>query len=687
MTTTQEVAAAEAFLAAKLREFVAQSHVPALACVLVRDAGATIVSGQQGIRKVGASGPQNDIQPGDRFNIGSISKVFAAHLIGVMIDAGTPGLSWGSTLMEIMPGLASIPNPYMQVTVDQYTTHVSGMPYTPNEQRESTQEWETTGPGQWNNAGRIALKLTYVKNALMDPPEQGAWPPGTKEIYGGGQVINASMLEHITGTSFEDLMQQHVFGPLNMTNSSFGRTAWNGDDGPWFHGWDAASLKVVAQAQWLYPGFDDAPRNPVGGMCCNAADMGKFLAESVRPDPQLFNPKTLQSMQTFLPYPPPVSNFTRGAWGTNNWGTSDANIAYEGDIGVALAQIAVYLNSKVAVGAMSNVQNTFSGAAINDASEAALAMNTNWQLLFAAGAPPAVECVHAMPALTSTGSHFTLFARLHTGEVIRRSSTDSGQTWSDPITFPGWIMTSGLAAGCSSDGQKAYVFGRGTDNQIWWGKTTDGTNWQGSWAVPFGTFMTGPAVTVSGDGNVIHLLAVGMDRRMYHIQSGDGGQHWSDVQPIGQGVFTSAPAAAARFDGGNLHVFGRGDDYRIWTNTLAAGQWQPHWTPIGQGIFTSGPGATTEFDGSTVHVMGRGTDRQLWHNSSDSFGGPWQPHWNQMSQYGTFDSAPSLAHGGGPDLYVAALGGDFNVWLNHSSSSGQTWENAWPVGPNAGFFI
>jgi hypothetical protein len=134
-------------------------------------------------------------------------------------------------------------------------------------------------------------------------------------------------------------------------------------------------------------------------------------------------------------------------------------------------------------------------------------------------------------------------------------------------------------------------------------------------------------------------------------------------------------------------VFGRGDDYRIWTNTLAAGQWQPHWTPIGQGIFTSGPGATTEFDGSTVHVMGRGTDRQLWHNSSDSFGGPWQPHWNQMSQYGTFDSAPSLAHDGGPDLYVAAFGGDFNVWLNHSSDPGQTWGAAWPVGPNAGFFI
>jgi CubicO group peptidase (beta-lactamase class C family) len=91
LTTTQEVAAAEAFLAAKLREFVTQSHVPALACVLVRDAGATIVSGQQGIRCVGASGPRNDIQPGDRFNIGSISKVFAAHLIGVMIDAGGRG--------------------------------------------------------------------------------------------------------------------------------------------------------------------------------------------------------------------------------------------------------------------------------------------------------------------------------------------------------------------------------------------------------------------------------------------------------------------------------------------------------------------------------------------------------------------------------------------------------------------
>lgn len=42
MTTWQERAAAETFLAKKLREYVAQCQVPALGAVLVRDAGSTI---------------------------------------------------------------------------------------------------------------------------------------------------------------------------------------------------------------------------------------------------------------------------------------------------------------------------------------------------------------------------------------------------------------------------------------------------------------------------------------------------------------------------------------------------------------------------------------------------------------------------------------------------------------------
>lgn len=241
MATWQEIAAAEAFLAKKLREYVTQTNVPALAAVLVRDAGSTIVSGQQGIRKIGGTGDRNVVQATDRFNLGSISKVFAAHLIGALIDAGTPKLTWQSTLGQVMPEL-NFPNPvYKNVTIDQYTTHVSGMPYTPNQANEPVNIYEpaTSAAGLATmHLNAVQRRLVYVQNAVKDPlitkckqadakcthdgdhatntgggihdpGVAGETPcqPGECVNYSGGLVINAAMLERLTGQVFEDLMQ------------------------------------------------------------------------------------------------------------------------------------------------------------------------------------------------------------------------------------------------------------------------------------------------------------------------------------------------------------------------------------------------------------------------------------------------------------------------------------------------
>ena len=223
-----------------------------------------------------------------------------------------------------------------------------------------------------------------------------------------------------------------------------------------------------------------------------------------------------------------------------------------------------------------------------------------------------------------------------------------------------------------------FLFGRGTDNQIWFAKWPGGSqNWQGSWPVPFGTFMTGPAVAASSNPEGIvglHLVAVGMDRRMYYTYSANGGQGWSAAEPIGQGTFTSAPAIAVSGDGSVVHVFGRGDDWRIWHNWSTSAGWQPHWAPIGEGAFSSGPGATSSKDGSRVHVMGRGTDSDLWKNWTNGTGQPFQPHWTKLSS-GSFISAPALAADAqGQNLYAAAFGDDFTIYTNHWPGVGAPWD-------------
>jgi CubicO group peptidase (beta-lactamase class C family) len=722
MSTWQEIAAAETFLKKKLREYVTQSNVPALGAVLVRDAGSTIVAGQQGIRKVGATGDQNVVQDTDRFNIGSISKIFAAHLIGALIEAKKPGvpwesLSWGSTLGKVIPDLTFPNPPYKDVTIDQYTAHVSGMPYSPSNEPSGVFEPEKDYPNlMLTGLNAFQRRMAYVlkaiqdplitkckqpadsqcKSGIHDPGVAGEAPckPGDCVNYSGGQVINAAMIERLTGMTFEDLIQQYVFGPLNMTRSRFGRASFGDLDGPWQHKWNPSTLKAEPFADAQSPAADTMPRNPVGGMCCSATDLGRFLAESIRPNPQLF-PTTLQSMQTYLPAPG-ISPFYRGAWSSNMPGSS---LDYTGDDSASLATVSLFLTSKTGVGAMCNMSsdaalpNKLANAGIVDMYNTALAFDAHWEELFGPGAPEPLECVHGMPALVATGSSgnaLTVFGRQRNGVVVRRQSDNGGKIWGAPVPMPGWIMTSGISAAAPPDGYPMYLFGRGTDNQIWFAKWPGGRqDWQGSWPAPFGTFMTGPAVAASSNpqGVGLHLVAIGMDRRMYYVYSANGGQNWSAVEAIGQGTFTSAPAIAVSNDGTLVYVFGRGDDWRIWYNWNAEAGWQPHWTPIGEGIFSSGPGATSSKDGTRLHVMGRGMDSDMWHNWTNGAGQPFQPHWNKLSS-GSFISAPALAADApGQNLYVAALGDDFTIYTNHTASVGAPWDGSTQVGPNPGFFI
>ena len=234
-----------------------------------------------------------------------------------------------------------------------------------------------------------------------------------------------------------------------MTRSRFGRASFGDLDGPWQHQWRATTLKAEPFADPQSPAADTAPRNPVGGMCCSAADLGRFLAESVRPNPQVF-PSTLQSMQTHLPAPG-ISPFYRGGWSSNAPGSS---LDYTGDDGAALATVSVFLTSKTAVGAMCNmsdpvasVPNKLANAGVTDMYNTVRAFDAHWDELFASGAPEPLECVHPMPAPVATGGSgkvLTVFARQRDGVVVRRQSGNGGQTWAAPVPMPGWIMTSGL---------------------------------------------------------------------------------------------------------------------------------------------------------------------------------------------------------------------------------------------------
>lgn len=662
------------FLEQKLRETIAECAVPALAAVLVRKSGATIVSAQQGVRKLGASGAANAVQPTDKFNLGSVSKVFTGNLIGKLIESGKGGLGWTSKIADVYASIWDNPaarDGYKNVTVEQLIAHTSGMPYTPA--NDDAEDWESYVAADMTKTKLRARRRLYIKNAVLDPPKY--WPPNSGFEYSGGGIIAASMFEHKTGETYEDLLAEHIFQPLGMDHSGTGVTSNGALDGPWQHRWDPDAMTTTPEPRTHKPAFNWHCRAPVGAVCMSAADMGKFIREQLRDDPQLFSKTMRTTLQTHR-----VSDFSetvRGGWASSSPGSDQAEIWHTGDIGTAYAGLSVRLASKMGSASMSNTNSAFAGPAVGEMLELTRAMDSNWDALFGAGSPALVECVHPMPAVARAGNKLWLFARTHDGKVHRKRSKDGSATWESLGDFGAVTMNSGLAADASSDGKHIFMVGRGLDNRMWFCVSHDaGATWQGSSPIGEGVFLSGPAITVDNTGQKVRVFGMGNDRKIWRAHTDDGGKTWIGWSPIGQGVFTSAPAAAASADGNVIHVFGRGDDMRSWRNVSSDGgeTWKTHWAPIGKGIFTSSLAACASSDGQIVNVIGRGTDRALWRNVSSNKGGDWKPHW-QAIEGGAFTSAPALVCSpNAEELHAFGLGGDFRVWGNASGFSGTSWQ-------------
>ncbi len=255
----KEAIADPPWLKARLEKVRRAYHLPALAASIVID-GRVVAASAVGVRRFGAS---QEVTRDDAFHLGSVTKPMTATMLSQLVDRKL--LDWNDTLSHLFPDLAGVMNPgYAKVTISQLLSHSSGMPYQPN-----TPESITDARGSTLHARRYE----YTKAAVSDPPEA---PPGTKVIYSGGGIIAAYAAERATKMSYETLMREHLFGPLEMTTAGFGCMASPGKlDGPWEHELKAGKLQPLAPelAQ------KHQTRAPVGrNVHCSIIDLGRFAA-------------------------------------------------------------------------------------------------------------------------------------------------------------------------------------------------------------------------------------------------------------------------------------------------------------------------------------------------------------------------------------------------------------------------
>ena len=134
------------------------------------------------------------------FDCGSIAKEFTAMGILLLKDKGM--ISYSDSLRKFFPQL-----PYMNVTIQQLLTHTSGIP---------------------NGFSLVEKYFDHSKTAtnddlidlLQNKKPDLLFKPGENLMYSGTAFnLLASIIEKISGQSYETYMDKQVFKPLKMTHT------------------------------------------------------------------------------------------------------------------------------------------------------------------------------------------------------------------------------------------------------------------------------------------------------------------------------------------------------------------------------------------------------------------------------------------------------------------------------------
>lgn len=235
----------------KLDAFVKQVmeawDTPGLAIAAVKDGEVVLLQGYGQARRDGG----REVTPQTLFNIASCTKAFTALAAAMLVDEGK--LEWDKPVHDYRPDF-ELYDEYatLHATTRDLLCHRTGIGGHYGIQLLSQLSRQ-----------EILQRLRYLK------PKAGF---REKHIYSSLTYIAiGSLIEHVTGTSWEHFMEQRVFAPLGMHNSFPSRETLD------------SSVATAQPHDERYGELLDVifHRNtvgaPAGGIYSNAEDMSKWL--------------------------------------------------------------------------------------------------------------------------------------------------------------------------------------------------------------------------------------------------------------------------------------------------------------------------------------------------------------------------------------------------------------------------
>ncbi len=226
-----------------------QTQTPGIAIAIVSDTTIIYMKGI-GLRQVGR---KDSIDIHSVFRLASVSKCFAPILTGLLVEDGI--LNWDDPIVKYLPDFKlKSEESTRSLTIRNVLSHTTGLPY-----------------HTYTNMVEEGMDLKTMISLLADVNLIGK--PG--EIYSYQNVaysIIGEVIKAATGKSYQQLMQERIFTPLNMKDASISY-----DD--MLMNPNVARPHLLWRKGWRTTSINNTYYNvaPAGGVNASISDMAQLL--------------------------------------------------------------------------------------------------------------------------------------------------------------------------------------------------------------------------------------------------------------------------------------------------------------------------------------------------------------------------------------------------------------------------
>ena len=249
-------------------EIIAHYQLPGVAMAKIKGFSIDEVA-IKGWNKVRHGVPLN---AGSKFNIGSCGKSFTALLTSTFVEKGL--LTWETKVSDVFTEM-NIHKDFRNVTLRQLLSHTAGIRHFWTD--EEVFEVANIIPGLQGTTSE-KRKLFSEWNLR----QKSFFEPGVYQYSNGGYVIVAAMLEKVSGKSFELLLQDRVFAPLELESVVFGYAFLQDLDSNQPH----RHIRRYAGGMGIPLGSEtrmmDALFNPAGNISLTIEDFSRYVIFNIR---------------------------------------------------------------------------------------------------------------------------------------------------------------------------------------------------------------------------------------------------------------------------------------------------------------------------------------------------------------------------------------------------------------------